>query len=159
MAVVLFHSAEAWLIMASICGRLLLLGAVRLRFIWDFLDVTVSMTPGGCVGVNLVWPTFRFGRLLWRHRILSRWLWCSKPLALIHYDLSFRWAFVCRSGVVLQCSFYAFVLSSQLPWTDSGTLVPVADDGVFFACGFCMGARTGRFINEFFTSPVTTVCL
>jgi hypothetical protein len=101
--VVLFHSAEAWLIMASICGRLLLLGAVRLRLIWDFLDVTVLMTPGGCVGVNLVWPAFRFGRLLWRHRILSRWLWCSKPLALIHYDLSFRWAFVCRSGVVLQC--------------------------------------------------------
>jgi hypothetical protein len=49
--VVLFHSAEAWLIMASICGRLLLLGAVRLRFIWDFLGVAVSMTPGGCVGV------------------------------------------------------------------------------------------------------------
>ena len=51
MAVVLFHSAEAWLLMVSICGRLLLLGAVQLRFIWDFLDVTVSMTPGGSVGV------------------------------------------------------------------------------------------------------------
>ena len=50
MAVVRFHSAEAWLITASICGRLLLLGAGRLRFIWDFLGVLVSMTPGG-VGV------------------------------------------------------------------------------------------------------------
>jgi hypothetical protein len=47
MAAVLFHSAEAWLIMASICGRLLLLGAVQMRFIWVFLDVLVSMTPGG----------------------------------------------------------------------------------------------------------------
>jgi len=49
MAVVRFHSAEAWLIMASICGRLLLLGAVRLppNFTWDFLCVMVSMTPGG----------------------------------------------------------------------------------------------------------------
>ena len=54
MAAVLFHFAEAWLIMASICGRLLLLGAVRLRFIWDFLDVTVSMTPGGGVDVLVV---------------------------------------------------------------------------------------------------------
>ena len=51
MAVVLFHSAEAWLLMASSCGRLLLLGAVRLNFIWDFLDDTVSMTPGGSVSV------------------------------------------------------------------------------------------------------------
>ena len=46
--------------MASICGRLLLLGAVRLRFIWDFLDVMVSMTPGGCIGVLHLFSPFSF---------------------------------------------------------------------------------------------------
>ena len=51
---VLFHSAEAWLIMASIYGRLLLLGAVRLPFTWDFLGVLVSMTPGGRIDVLLL---------------------------------------------------------------------------------------------------------
>ena len=54
MAVVLFHSAEAWLIMASIYGRLLLLGAARLPFTWDFLGVLVSMTPGGRIDVLLL---------------------------------------------------------------------------------------------------------
>jgi hypothetical protein len=49
MAVVRFHSAEAWLITASICGRLLLLGAVRLRFTLDSLNVLVLMTPGGVI--------------------------------------------------------------------------------------------------------------
>jgi hypothetical protein len=47
MAVVRFHPAEAWLITASIYGRLLLLGAVRLRI--NYLGFCgVDHTRGGC---------------------------------------------------------------------------------------------------------------
>jgi hypothetical protein len=71
MAVVRFHSAEAWLITASICSCRLLLGAVRLRFTWEFLSVMVSMTPGG--GDCFVdAPLFLFARNLADLQILSK---------------------------------------------------------------------------------------
>jgi hypothetical protein len=63
MAVVLFHSAEAWLITSTISSRLLLLGAVRLCFICNRghtfsnipLWVVASKTPGfPDLGVSLV---------------------------------------------------------------------------------------------------------
>ena len=66
-----FHSAEAWLITASICSCRLLLGAVRLRFTWEFLSVMVSMTPGG--GDCFVdAPLFLFARNLADLQILSK---------------------------------------------------------------------------------------
>jgi len=121
MAVVLFHSAEAWLIMASICGRLLLLGAVRLRFIWDFLDVTVSMTPGGCVGVHLIWPTFG----IWPTFVAPRGS-----------------ASLCRDSLRSQLQ-----LSGQLPNTISVVVVFKTPSAYplrpFVSMGFCVSLRRG----------------
>ena len=55
MAVVRFHSAEAWLLMASICGCLLLLGAVQLRLTLETYGVLghygVDDTQGRGVGL------------------------------------------------------------------------------------------------------------